>query len=79
MSESDDIKDAIAPNHYQRGAIEVWDAIIGLQLGYFEGNILKYISRYKFKGTPTTDLYKAQTYLNKLIEQIETKEKESHE
>ena len=35
--------------------------------GYLKGNVLKYVSRYKFKGEPLEDLQKAQWYLNKLV------------
>ena len=39
-------------------------------LGYLEGNIIKYVSRYKKKGG-MADLLKAQHYLQKLIETVE--------
>ncbi len=38
--------------------------------GYLKGNILKYVSRYKFKGEPLEDLQKAQWYLNRLIQEV---------
>ncbi len=56
------------PKHYCQGKLEVWEAIEGLDLGYYEGNVLKYIARYKFKGTPIEDLRKARAYLDRLIE-----------
>ena len=34
-----------SPDHYQQGSIETWDYIVDQQLGYLEGNIVKYISR----------------------------------
>ena len=34
---------------------------------YLKGNVLKYVSRYKFKGEPLEDLQKAQWYLNRLV------------
>ena len=37
------------------------------ELGYLEGNIVKYVSRWKDKGG-VDDLKKAQHYLTKLIE-----------
>lgn len=43
------------------------DFIIANDIGYLEGNIIKYISRYKEKGG-VVDLYKAQHYLDKLVE-----------
>ena len=38
--------------------------------GYLKGNVLKYVSRYKFKGEPLEDLEKAQWYLNRLIKEV---------
>lgn len=37
---------------------------------YLQGNILKYIWRYRYKNG-TEDLKKAQWYLNKLIQEVE--------
>jgi len=52
--------------HYQV-AIQPWDYIIANDLGYLEGNVIKYVTRYKNKGG-VEDLRKAQHYLAKLIE-----------
>ena len=52
--------------HYQV-AIQPWDYIIANNLGYLEGNVIKYVTRYKNKGG-IEDLRKAQHYLVKLIE-----------
>jgi hypothetical protein len=52
--------------HYQI-AIQPWDYIIANDLGYLEGNVIKYVTRYKNKGG-IEDLRKAQHYLAKLIE-----------
>ena len=38
--------------------------------GYLKGNVLKYVSRYKFKGEPLEDLQKAHWYLNRLIKEV---------
>jgi hypothetical protein len=48
-------------------SIQPWDYIAANDIGYFEGNIIKYISRWKNKGG-LDDLRKAQHYLEKLIE-----------
>jgi len=53
-------------SHYQT-TIQPWDYITANNLGYLEGNIVKYISRYKSKNG-LEDLRKAQHYLTKLIE-----------
>lgn len=57
----------IGGDHYQSKAIQPWDYIISNDLGYLEGNIVKYVSRWKEKGG-VEDLKKAQHYLAKLIE-----------
>ena len=59
------------PPHYNNGDIEAIDAIQSA-LGdgfefYLQGNILKYVWRYRHKNN-VEDLKKAQWYLNKLID-----------
>jgi len=56
--------------HYAVKTIQPWDYIIANDLGYLEGNIVKYVSRWKDKGG-VEDLKKAQHYLQKLIEVTE--------
>jgi hypothetical protein len=53
--------------HYATKAIQPWDYIIANNLGYLEGNVVKYVSRWKDKGG-VEDLKKARHYLDKLIE-----------
>lgn len=56
------------PDYYKgNGKIEVWDFIASQNLNFFEGNIIKYVCRYKNKNG-LEDLKKARTYLDKLIE-----------
>jgi hypothetical protein len=57
----------IAGTHYKDKAIQPWDYIVSNKLGYLEGNIVKYVSRWKDKGG-IDDLRKARHYLDKLIE-----------
>lgn len=59
----------VGGDHYKT-EIQPWDFIIANDLGYLEGNIIKYVSRYKKKGG-MADLLKAQHYLQKLIETTE--------
>ena len=54
-------------SHYKSKPIQVWDFIAANKLGFFEGNILKYISRWQDKNG-VEDLLKARHYLDKLIE-----------
>jgi hypothetical protein len=57
----------IGGDHYKSQAVQPWDYIAANNLGYFEGNIVKYVSRWRQKGG-TADLAKARHYLDKLIE-----------
>lgn len=55
----------IKPKYYSEG-IETWDFIISKKLDFLEGNIVKYVVRYKEKNG-LEDLHKAMEYLKKLI------------
>jgi len=66
---------ALKSTHYNIGKIQPIDLIVEQRLNFIEGSIVKYVCRYKFKGTPMQDLLKAQQYLQWLIElQKEKKE-----
>ena len=55
-----------SPKHYTQGNMEVITAIEGLDLDYHQGNILKYVSRYKYKNG-IEDLRKAKWYIDRLL------------
>ena len=57
----------VGGSHYKSKAIQPWDYIASNNMGYLEGNVVKYVSRWKEKGG-IEDLKKAQHYLTKLIE-----------
>ena len=57
----------IGGDHYQKMKIQPVDYIVENDMGYMEGNIIKYISRYNYKGG-LEDLKKAQHYIEMLIE-----------
>lgn len=57
----------VSGNHYKTKTIQPWDYIAANELGYFEGNVVKYVSRWRDKGG-IDDLRKAKHYLEKLIE-----------
>lgn len=61
------------PTHYTQGKMEVIDAIEGLEAGFHEGNIIKYVARWRYKNG-VEDLKKARWYLERLIEQAEYQE-----
>jgi hypothetical protein len=56
------------PKHYNRG-IEMWDYAHSHNLDFFEGNIVKYVTRWKEKNG-VEDLHKAKQYLDKLIDLV---------
>jgi len=64
------------PPHYNQAGIECLDAIAAATGDgfehYLQGNILKYLWRYRYKNG-LEDLKKAQWYLNKLIATKEEK------
>jgi len=66
------------PPHYNQSGIECIEAIGAATDTYFryylQGNIIKYLWRFDYKGKPLEDLKKAQWYLNKLIEVVEEDE-----
>jgi hypothetical protein len=64
----------IGGKHYKADGIEPWDYVAANNLGFFEGNIVKYVSRWKDKGG-VDDLRKAKHYIEKLIE-LETQVKD---
>lgn len=64
----------VAGDHYKSQQIQPWDFIAANKIGYFEGNVIKYVARWQVKGG-VTDLKKAQHYLTKLIELTEQAEK----
>ena len=53
--------------HYKQRAIQPWDYIAANNIGFFEGNAIKYLTRWRDKGG-VEDLKKAQHYIQKLIE-----------
>lgn len=56
--------------HYGGKAIQHWDYVVAQGLGYFEGQITKYVSRWRDKNG-LEDLKKARHFLDKLIEEVE--------
>ena len=69
---SGDINNSIRPSHYWSQnpdvpSIQMWDYALSQNLGFFEGNIIKYVSRWRNKGG-VQDLQKAMTYLQRLID-----------
>lgn len=61
------------PAHYTQGAIECIDYILDKKMDYLEGNVVKYITRYKDKNG-VEDLKKARWYIDRLIQETTKKE-----
>lgn len=57
----------IGGDHYKSQAIQPWDFIVANNMGFLDGNVVKYVARYKQKNG-LQDLEKARHYLDKLIE-----------
>jgi hypothetical protein len=57
----------VGGNHYKKLPIEPWDYIGANGLGFFEGSIIKYVTRAA-QTKDRNDLLKAQHYLAKLLE-----------
>ena len=64
----------VSPPHYNHSGIECIAAIqaaLGSNFKYYlQGNIMKYLWRFDYKGKPLEDLQKAQWYLNTLLEDV---------
>ena len=39
----------VGGSHYTKQGIQTWDYIAANEIGYFEGNVIKYVSRWKQK------------------------------
>ena len=62
----------VGGTHYKSLAIQPVEYIHANSIGYFEGNVIKYVTRWKAKGG-IKDLEKAKHYIELLIE-MESKE-----
>lgn len=58
------------PTHYNTGNIEVIDFIEDQGLGFKDGNVVKYVCRFRHKNG-LEDLKKAKWYLERLISEME--------
>jgi hypothetical protein len=61
----------VAGTHYKSG-IQHWDYVVANNLDYFQGQITKYVTRWKQKNG-IQDLKKAQHFLEKYIQVEEAK------
>lgn len=61
----------VNPPHYTTTKISALEVVNDWDLGFYLGNTIKYIKRYKLKGKPVEDLKKAQQYLQLFIDLLE--------
>ena len=59
--------------HYKNKVIQPWDYIVANNMGFLEGSVIKYVSRYKEKNG-LKDLEKAKHFIEKLIEVLRQQE-----
>ena len=64
----------VEPNHYKKFQIEPFDFIHENRLGFAEGNVIKYICRWREKNG-IEDLEKAMRYIQLLIVYAKVEEK----
>lgn len=65
------LKKQVAGSHYKKG-IQPWEYIEANKLDFFEGNVVKYVTRNRRKNG-LEDLLKAQHYIEYLIERERVK------
>jgi hypothetical protein len=70
----DPFKQQVGGGHYKSMKIQPIEFILGNELGFCEGNIIKYTCRYKQKGG-VEDLKKVIHYAELLIAQLEKEDK----
>lgn len=56
-------------NHYADRAIEPVDYIHENEMTYLEGNVVKYVTRHRYKNGDE-DILKAIDYLNMILEKV---------
>ena len=72
-SYDEDVADTVEQEkdaHYHKCKIEPIEYILANNLGFCEGNVVKYITRYKDKGKPLDDLRKIKVYVDYLIDDL---------
>jgi hypothetical protein len=70
MEKEEDNSSPIDPKHYNTWKIEPITFIMENDLGFCEGNIIKYIMRWQMKNG-ITDLKKARQYIDFIIKKEE--------
>ena len=71
-------KNNIKPNHYGNSGIDVIDFCQTNNLDFMQGNVIKYVFRYKNKNG-LEDLEKAKEYIDRMIENLLDEEESDDE
>ena len=71
-------KDNIEPEHYGNSGIDVIDFCQANNLDFMQGNVIKYVFRYK-KKNGLEDLEKAKEYIDRMIENLLDEEESDDE
>ena len=66
----------IRPDYYKKGKFEAIEVIQDQDFDFEIGSVVKYLFRYRYKGTPIKDLIKAKTYIALEIEKLMQREEE---
>ena len=72
------LEQQVAGDHYKDLPIQPVEYIHANGIGYFEGNVIKYVSRWRSKGG-VADLQKAKHYIELLMELEQRKQWEACE
>lgn len=67
---SDPLLRQVGGSHYKDRAIQPVEYMMSNELGYVEGAVVKYVTRWKYKGG-VEDLKKAKHFLELLINFVE--------
>ena len=71
-------EDNINPDHYGNSGIDVIDFCQANNLDFMQGNVIKYVFRYKNKNG-LEDLEKAKEYIDRMIENLLDREESDDE
>tara|TARA_B110000902_G_scaffold253684_1_gene316639 strand:+ start:1812 stop:2201 length:390 start_codon:yes stop_codon:yes gene_type:complete len=63
------LEEQVGGDHYKKFKIQPWEIVDEYDLGFYSGNVLKYLLRVK--TNKLEDLKKARHYLDKLIEDLD--------
>lgn len=67
QQQHDSLSVQVAGTHYKQLPIQPVQYIHANKIGYFEGNVIKYVTRWRDKGG-VSDLEKARHYIDMLIQ-----------